>query len=64
MVVANITQTVVTEWGIGVNYKFTSTIKMELAYDAVDYGSYRHTAKPEKVYGDNNLIIFRTTINF
>lgn len=64
MVVANITQTVVTEWDIGVNYKLTSAIKMELAYDAVDYGTKGHTAKPEKVYGDDNLIIFRTTVNF
>lgn len=53
-----------TEWGIGVNYKLTSAIKMELAYDSVDYGQNVSADAIGSGKGDDNLIIFRTTVNF
>ncbi|MEG1837238.1 MAG: S-layer homology domain-containing protein [Synergistaceae bacterium] len=49
-----------TEWGVGVKYQYTPAIAFMLAYDAVDYG----TGTSNKMSGDDNVILFRTTVKF
>ena len=46
-----------TEWGVGVQYQYTPAIAFRLAYDNVDHGD-------DAFGGTDNMIQFRTTVNF
>jgi len=49
-----------TNWSVGVSYQYTPAINFRLAYDDIDYGSNPGFATS----GTDNVISFRTTVNF
>ena len=46
-------------WTIGVRYQYTPAIQFKLEYDMIDYGDFGPMYQ-----GDDNVIRFRTTVNF
>ena len=46
-------------WTVGVRYQYTPAIQFKLEYDMIDYGTGTQTYQ-----GDDNVIRFRTTVNF
>ena len=46
-------------WTFGVRYQYTPAIQFKLEYDMIDYGTGTQTYQ-----GDDNVIRFRTTVNF
>ena len=46
-------------WTVGVRYQYTPAIQFKLEYDMIDYGTGAQTYQ-----GDDNVIRFRTTVNF
>lgn len=49
------------EWGIGAGYQYTPAIYFELMYDQVDHGT---SIAAVKLNGKEDVIRFRTTVNF
>lgn len=49
------------EWGVGVGYQYTPAVAFELAYDSVDHGDNVPT---NSYAGKNNVVRFRTVVNF
>ena len=52
------------EWTVGVGYQYSPSIKFELAYDKVDYGTSTAIAPTGLRNGDDNIIRFRTFVTF
>ena len=50
-----------TEFEVAAIYQYTDAIAFELLYDKVDFGD---TTAPDAWSGDDDVIIFRTTVNF
>ena len=46
-------------WTFGIRYQYTPAIQFKLEYDMIDYGHGNQT-----IQGDDNVIRFRTTVNF
>ena len=46
-------------WTFGVRYQYTPAIQFKLEYDMIDYGDFG-----TQYTGDDNVIRFRTTVNF
>lgn len=54
---------IATNWSVGVGYRLSPAIEMELMYDAIDYGKASEGVTQNRT-GDDNIVRFRTYVTF